>query len=69
MGLPHETGQSCGIYQDHHRDGGNDGFLEVQGNPAGYLQLGVAFLQAAYAPAAGASSLDGDAIYVECLTL
>ena len=39
--------------------------LEVQGTPAGYLQVGVAFLQAAFTPAAGNPSLDGDEIYDE----
>jgi|SRR5687767_11589702 len=39
--------------------------LDVHATPAAYLRVGVMFLQAASAPAAGAPSADGDELYVD----
>ena len=47
-----------------HDDGENE-VLDVHATPAAYLRVGVMFLRAAYAPAAGAPSADGDELYVE----
>src|SRR5688572_12102465 len=50
-------------YKYTHEDENERDALDVEGNAAGYLQLGLVFLRAAFEPAVGAPSLDGDVIY------